>query len=257
MFATLISPGVCSASTQTECGRSVRAIRRATICVLLAVLRALHQLLAEVVVDRRVGAAAGRAGERDAGGAGAAAADQELRAGAEERRLGRADAEAEAGREELAHRSERRRRVVRGGRLDRDLAGEDDLRELPGADPLDRGADRARVVARRGDRRDRRVPARVRVEDRKRAVDERGDPPAQARGDVLGAPLPRRSPPRPSARCARRRGTATAPAGRAAPAEATTTATPGRRRRRTRTRRSRPGRRRPGARSARRRSGRG
>ena len=31
MFATLISTGSGSASTQTECGRSVRAIRRATI----------------------------------------------------------------------------------------------------------------------------------------------------------------------------------------------------------------------------------
>ena len=47
--------------------------------VLVAVLGAVQELLAEVVVDGGVGAAAGRAGEGDGRGDGAAAADEQLR----------------------------------------------------------------------------------------------------------------------------------------------------------------------------------
>ena len=56
--------------------------------LLAAVLVAAQQLLAEVVVDGGVGAAPGRAGEGDGGDAGAGAAHQQLRAGADEGRLG-------------------------------------------------------------------------------------------------------------------------------------------------------------------------
>ncbi len=64
--------------------------------LLAAVLVAAQQLLAEVVVDGRVGAAPGRAGEGNGGDAGAGAANQQLRAGAEEGGLRSAAAEAEA-----------------------------------------------------------------------------------------------------------------------------------------------------------------
>ena len=79
MLATLTISGSGAASTQTECGRRVRTIRSATIRVLAAVLVAAQQLLAEVVVDRRVGAAPGRAGEGDGRDAGAGAPQQQLR----------------------------------------------------------------------------------------------------------------------------------------------------------------------------------
>ena len=82
--------------------------------VLGAVLGAVEELLAEVVVDRRVGAASRRSGERHRRGDGAAAANEELGAGADERRLGRADAEAEAGAEGLAERTEQGPGGVRG-----------------------------------------------------------------------------------------------------------------------------------------------
>ena len=86
-----------------------RTIRRTTISCSRAVLVAAQQLLAEVVVDRRVGAAPGRAGERDGRDAGARAPHQQLRAGADEGRLRRPAAEAEAGREQLAQGAEERR----------------------------------------------------------------------------------------------------------------------------------------------------
>src|SRR6185295_18997215 len=95
--------------------------------VLAAVLVAAQQLLAEVVVDRGVGAAPGRAGQRDGGSAGAGAADQELWAGREERRLRRPTAEAEAGGEVLAEGAEDGRGVMGGGRGDDNLAGEHHL----------------------------------------------------------------------------------------------------------------------------------
>ena len=119
MLATLTISGSGAASTQTACGRRARTIRSATIALLAAVLVAAQQLLAEVVVDGGVGAAPGRAGEGDGRDAGARAAHQQLRAGADEGRLRRAAAEAEAGGELLAHRAEERGRVVGGGGADR------------------------------------------------------------------------------------------------------------------------------------------
>ena len=86
-----------------------------------------------MVVDGGVGAAPGRAGEGDGRDPGARAAHQQLGAGADEGRLRRPAAEAEAGRELLAHRAEDRRRVVGGGGADDHLAGEDDLLISPAA----------------------------------------------------------------------------------------------------------------------------
>ena len=59
-------------------------MRRGDDRVLLAVLLRAQELLAEVVVDRRVGAAADRAGEGERGGARAVAADEQLGARADE-----------------------------------------------------------------------------------------------------------------------------------------------------------------------------
>ena len=81
--------------------------------LLLAVLRALQQLLGQVAVHRRVGAAAAGAGERDGLRALAVAAHQELRARPDERGLGRAGQVAVAGGEG------RTERVVHGARLGR------------------------------------------------------------------------------------------------------------------------------------------
>ena len=153
--------------------------------VLAQILGRVQQLLPEVVVDGGIGAAADRAGERYGGDTGAAAAEQELGAGAEEGALGGSDAEAEAGREQVAQGAEGDRRIVRGRSLDRDLAREHDLLELAGADSLDRPGDPALVGARRGDARDRGLAARARVEHRQRLLADRGDPATEAREDRL------------------------------------------------------------------------
>ena len=134
--------------------------------LLTAVLVAAQQLLAEVVVDRRVGAAPDRAGQGHARDARPRAAHEQLRAGAEEGRLGRAAAEAEAGGELLAHGAEEGGRVVGRGRADDHLAGEDDLAHLPRPDPLGRGGDHRFEVAGRADAADRGLRGRVRVEHR-------------------------------------------------------------------------------------------
>ena len=70
--------------------------------VLLTVLLASEQLLAEVVIDRRIGAAPGRAGERDRARALPVSADEELRTGGEEHRVATSHGEHEARRELLA-----------------------------------------------------------------------------------------------------------------------------------------------------------
>ena len=137
MLATLITTGSGAASTQTESGASRRSIRRATIACSSRSLALWQELLAEVVVDRRVGAAAGGAGQRDGRGDAAAAAHEQLRAGAHEGGLGGADAEAEAGAERLAQRAEQRRRRVRRPGGDAHLAGE---HELVDVDRLGSGA---------------------------------------------------------------------------------------------------------------------
>ena len=97
MLATLISSGSESASTQTDRGRELAGDAPRDDLVLASVLRALQQLFAEVVVDSGVGAAPRRARESHRGHARSPAPHQQLRAGAEEDGLGRADAKAEAG----------------------------------------------------------------------------------------------------------------------------------------------------------------
>ena len=144
--------------------------------VLAAVLVAAQQLLAEVVVDRGVGAAPGRPGEGDGGSAGAGAADQQLGAGADERRLRRSAAEAEAGGEVLAEGAEDRRRVVGGGRGDDHLAGEDHLLEGAGADPLGRLRDRVLEITRRTGAADLRPLGAVRVDQGQRLGPQPRDP---------------------------------------------------------------------------------
>jgi hypothetical protein len=101
--------------------------------LLLTVLDAAQQLLAEVIVHRRVGAAARRARERHGLGAGAVAAHQQFGAGSHEGQVRRADAPAEAGREDLPQRAEHGAGVVLRGGVGAHLAGEHDLLELAGA----------------------------------------------------------------------------------------------------------------------------
>ena len=105
-------------------------MRRATIACSSRSLTLPQQLLAEVVVHGRVGAAAGGAGERHRLGAGAVAAHQQLGARADEGELGGADAPAEAGREGVAQRPEHGGGVVRRGRVCAHLARQHDLLEL-------------------------------------------------------------------------------------------------------------------------------
>ena len=122
--------------TQTECGRSVWLDPARNDRMLLAILDAAQQPLAEVVVDGRVGAAPRRAGERDACSPQALAAREQLGRGADERRLAAADGEHEAAAERLAQDAEHRRGVMRRGRVHVDLAREHDLLELAGPDQL-------------------------------------------------------------------------------------------------------------------------
>ena len=143
-----------AAVTQTLCGRSARSMRRATIACSRAVLVGAQQLLAEVVVDRRIGAAARRARERERARAHALAADQQLRAGGDEGVVAAAGAEAEARRKALAQDAEDRRRVVRRRRVDLHLAREHDLLQRARADALDGARDRGLVVLGRRARRD-------------------------------------------------------------------------------------------------------
>ena len=83
--------------------------------LLLAVLLGLQQLLAEVVVDRRVGGAARRAGQRDGRGALALAAHEQLGRGGHEGGVAAADAErrSRTRRPPAARRTWRRRRARR------------------------------------------------------------------------------------------------------------------------------------------------
>ena len=138
--------------------------------VLLAVLVGAQEPLAEVVVDRRVGAAADRAGEGDGADAQAAAAHQELRRGADERGVAAADRVDEAGRERLAQDAVDRGRVVRRRRVHVDLAGEHDLLQTAGGDQLD-GAGNGGLEVLGGHRAGHhRALDRVRVEQRRRAL---------------------------------------------------------------------------------------
>ena len=138
---------------------------------------------------------------------------------------GDADAEAEAGREQLAQGAEDGRRIVRGRRLDRDLAREHDLLELAGADPLDRRGDRApRSAPGGGDARDR-ASRRAGSGRASAAAASRSEASRRSRRARIGS---RSAPPaddraQRSARSGRRRAAARARAAPAAPAGTTTT----------------------------------
>ena len=82
MLAIRTSSGSAAAATQTAWGRSVRSIRRATIACSSPVPRVAQQLLAEMVVNGRIGAAPGRARQRERAHPVALATDQQLGAGA-------------------------------------------------------------------------------------------------------------------------------------------------------------------------------
>ena len=194
MFATLTISGSGAASTQTACGRSARTIRSDDDRVLAAVLVAAQQLLAEVVVDRGVGAAPGRAGEGDGRDAGARAAHQQLGAGADEGRL-RASRSRSRSRPGTARASRRRRRRGRGRprRSHEHLAGEHDLLESRRrAIRSVGGRDRGLELAGRAGAADLGAPDRVRVEHRQRLAraGRRAAPraPSSASAGVLAGP---------------------------------------------------------------------
>ena len=156
-FWTFTSSGSSAAAIQRLTGSRVRSIRRATIACSSRSFGLLSELLAEVVVDRRVGAAPRRAGQRHRLRARAVAAHEQLGAGTEERQLRRADAEAVAGREDLAQGVEHRRRVDRARRVHAHLARQHDLLELarrgsarPRGPPPPRSATGGSALATRG-----------------------------------------------------------------------------------------------------------
>ena len=142
MFATFTSTGSSAAATQTLTGAQRALDRRDDDAPApRAPCAAGSSCSPSMVVDRRVGAAAGGAGQRDG-----------LARGRPSRRTsssglaptkassGRADAVAVTGREAGAQGVEDRRRVDRRRARDAHLAGQHDLVELAGADPLDRRA---------------------------------------------------------------------------------------------------------------------
>ena len=146
MLATRTSEGSGSAVTHTEWGLSTRAIRRATIAFSSPILLAVQKLLAEMVVDRRIGAAPRRSGERDRARSLALAAYQQLRAGREERRLAAADGEHVARGERLAQHADDGGGIMVDRGVDLDLARQHDLLQFARPDPLHRTRDRLLVV---------------------------------------------------------------------------------------------------------------
>ena len=110
MFATRASTGSSAGVTQTLCGRERLHDPPRDDRLLLAVLRRAQQLLAEVVVDGRVGAAARRARERERARAQALAADEQLGARGDQRRVAAADGEDVAPGERVAQHAEQRAR---------------------------------------------------------------------------------------------------------------------------------------------------
>ena len=131
MFATRASTGSSAGVTQTLCGPQRLHDPPRDDRLLLAVLRRAQQLLAEVVVDGGVGAAARRARERERAGAQALAAHQQLGAGGDERRVAAPDGEDVApGNASRSTPSTRGRRRAARGRVHLHLAREHDLVEL-------------------------------------------------------------------------------------------------------------------------------
>ena len=139
-----------------------------------------------MVVDGRVGAAPRRTGERDGLGALAVAADEQLGAGADEGELRRADAPAVAGGEDLAQGAEDGPRVVGRRRVRAHLAGQHDLLELTGADPLDRALDGVLVVRGRRGARHAGALDRVRIQEGHRHRVQLPEPRERPLHDVPG-----------------------------------------------------------------------
>ena len=212
--------------------------------VLGSILRRASQLLPEVIVDRRISAATGRARERDGGRPGAASPHEQLGTGAEEGALRRAAAEAEAGREPA---SEGRRRAPRGRGPPRASTRTSRASTIFSSSPdsiREHGVGDGALVAlgRRGARHPD-LGGRKGVEQRHRRRGERCEPPPDAgeRRAGIGSRAGQRGHGEQTlvARAPER----AAPASPSAPAEKTTTGAMPRRRGRRRTRRPRRARR--------------
>ena len=191
MFAIRTTTGSGAAATHTACGRSALRDPAHDDALLLAVLVAAQQRLAEVVVHGRVGAAPCRAGERDRRGALAVTAHQQLGRGADEGRVAAADGVDVARREARAQRAEDARGIVVARGVHLHLPREHDLLERARADPLDGARDRALVVLGRHRRDDAIAAGRRGVEQRQRHAgaqlgEPRVDPLEQLIGRVVG-----------------------------------------------------------------------
>ena len=192
MFATRTIDGSSGAATHTLTGRRARAIRRVTIACSSRSLPDCSSCSPRCSVDRRVGRAPGGAGERDRRGAQALAPHEQLGRGADEGGAAAPGAVHEAHAEARAEHAEHRGRVVRRRRVDGDLAGEDDLLEGAGADPLDGARDRGLVVLRRRGGGDPEAAGGRRVEQRERPVAQPRQPALDARHELLGHVVARR-----------------------------------------------------------------
>ena len=158
---------------------------------LVLVLFAAHERFAEVLVDGWIGAAPGRAGQRDRARPLPITPHEQLGAGADERSGTPADGVNEAGREAGAEDLEHGAGIVRRRRGDLNLPGEHDLLEFAGLDPLDGAGDRLLVVRRRHRAVNDEMSGRRRVQQRQRLDPQLGQPPLDA---VRPRPRPCRRP---------------------------------------------------------------
>ena len=161
-------------------GRQRSLDARADDRLLLALLRAVQQLLPEVVVDRGVRGAARRTRQRHSLRPGAIAPNEQLRRRADERPVAGAHAVREARREDLAQGAEDRRRVVRVGGVHSHLTRQHDLLHVASLDQLHRPAHRALVVLGRRSSRDPRRLDWMRIDQRHRCGLEAGQASLQA-----------------------------------------------------------------------------
>ena len=169
MFATLMIAGSSGAVTQTECGRSARAIRRATI-------RCSSRSLSErSSCSPRWSSTAGSAERRVEPASATVDARWPSR-----RTSSSGEAATNAASPRPAQKTKQEPKAARStpntaaascgaGRVDGDLAGEHDLLEVARADPLDGARDGALVVLGRRDRLDVEAPRGRGIEQRERA----------------------------------------------------------------------------------------
>ena len=140
-----------------------------------------------MLVDRRVGAAPRRAGERERAHAMALAAHEQLRARRDQRRVAAPDAEHEARRELLAQHAEHRRRVIR--RAARAPALRARARSSPARPRAISSTARATAASKCSGRHRAghlKAPGRRRVEQRQRPLAQLAHARAQAREQLLG-----------------------------------------------------------------------